>query len=441
MAMDQKSSWLVKASGENFFSSESPAFRKDAKASDVSYGITVQSAFGEDGKAGRLKLGAAYSTSQQTALFSPYEVYYSKPLSNSELTFGKRLYLWSEADSQWGVGMWQPRLNFNKLHPEEQGLTGLFVTTTLGPGFHLKTLVSGVHVPDLGPSFYASDGRISSASPWFSPPPPQVLLFDNTEPTNVVYDLKNPTVEEVAFHPVFATELSFENEGRFARLGYANKPMNPILIGFPFVLRALDDGSQLEVELHPRVARHQLVTAEVGERKDRGFHYWLSASLDQPQDASLDPTWIGQSLKPAMLYSAYLGYDFVGSGARATHGYLSWLTLKGGDAPDQGELAPSESLFERRYQYQSALRLGLKTPLRKILDLDFQTDTSLTMDFAQKAMAFSTSLKTQLDRAWQLSMDVDVMGLLDRGNAEISDGFLRTYRANDRVALGLAYAY
>ena len=44
----------------------------------------------------------------------------------SQIIFGRRLHLWSEAEEEWNLGIFQPQFRWNPIRPSQQGLTGLF---------------------------------------------------------------------------------------------------------------------------------------------------------------------------------------------------------------------------------------------------------------------------------------------------------------------------
>ncbi|MGE0527550.1 MAG: hypothetical protein AB7G93_12625 [Bdellovibrionales bacterium] len=97
-------------------------------------------------------------------------------------------------------------------------------------------------------------------------------------------------------------------------------------------------------------------------------------------------------------------------------------------------------MFERRFQYSEAYLVGLHFPFRSGLRFPLATDWSVRYDRRQNAGAFSARLAMNFTRAWRGQLELDVLGLVG-SKGEVEDGFLSTYRANDRIALGMSYVF
>ena len=112
----------------------------------------------------------------------------------ARVSVGRRLETWSMLDRHWDLGLWEPLNRFDTLRPIDQGLTGAFVEGGTGD-FKFVAFVSGVYIPEQSAAFSLQNGKLKSASPWFSEPTDRLILFSET--TQVQYDILTPSTGSV----------------------------------------------------------------------------------------------------------------------------------------------------------------------------------------------------------------------------------------------------
>ena len=119
----------------------------------------------------------------------------------------------------------------------------------------------------------------------------------------------------------------------------------------------------------------------------------------------------------------------------------SYSRVDGGDRPDDGELKAHDTLFERRFQFVESLELGLTGGHLLLKGKSLSWGARAFYDFVQQGGLLLADASWSWNTQWQVWGSVDVMGILDNERAEIQDGFLGEYRANDRVQLGVNYVF
>ena len=87
----------------------------------------------------------------------------SREIHKDENTYwlGRHVHEWSEADSYWSLGIWQPQFLWDYYNPQEQGLTGIFSQTTLTSNTKLNFFVSGIYLPDQAAQYRQENGQIN----------------------------------------------------------------------------------------------------------------------------------------------------------------------------------------------------------------------------------------------------------------------------------------
>ncbi len=379
-----------------------------------------------------------YHAEEDHHYIKPFEAAVGWRSERAELSLGRQRKLWSQADELWRLGTWQPRFMDDRLTRETAGLTGAFFQTSSSK-IKFMALASPIYIPEMGADFEVEDRSFVSKNPWFTPPTRYVNLKDNL--TAVYYDINKPPVEEVIFQGTAGAQIEFRpRETRFLRLSAAYKPMNQILVGAPIKLH-LQAPNYATVVVQPRVVYHQVVTTDFGVQNENGLSAWASYTLDRPIRDNPPEEWTTQEVDKAHIASAYLGYDVRGEGEYASHVFASYLNIQGGEAPDGGEIVGKKSFFDSRYMFTDAVQLGFRhgTPWLSRRWLTFMT-SSFIYDFAQRGLVFSTNFRQRMSKYWSANLNADFIGLTDQ-SGRVSDGFISTFRANDRVSLGVEYVF
>ena len=214
------------------------------------------------------------------------DFYLAHSSSLGTVSLGRKKLQWSEFDELWKLGIWQPQARWDYIHPQTQGLTGLFWESQLARGFQLTAFATPVFLPDQGPNFQLVDGQFRSQNRWFWGPQVQIEVLD--EATETRYSLDRPNEADVVLNGGGALQARFwsERTGLWLTASHAFKPINQLHLGGDArydIANVLNENA-IDVEISTEVAYHQLSTIETGWKNPD-----MGASLSVTRDAPLKP--------------------------------------------------------------------------------------------------------------------------------------------------------
>ncbi len=387
----------------------------------------------------RGQLSDEWSATEKWNYLNINQAYVGARFKSLQISGGRKLETWAEWESTWNQGVFQPRYMQNRLHPEAAGLTGVFLSSG-GENWGATLAYLLLNIPDLGAHFYTKDNHFVSKNPWFHSPASQ-FIFENV-PTDIHYSLKSPELSYVADRPGAAGKVEYRDGGYLSRASVAYKPISQLSLGFPsqnqFINGATD--SYMKIDIHPRVIYERVVNWD-NKIESKDWSASGSIAYDEPANDLGPDNNTSQQFQPAWIYSGRVEHGLEESGPRATRVEAGFLKIAGGDARDSGRFAGSTSLFERRFQYQEAYYLGLTMDLRGQTRYPLENHVRVTYDRLQNGAVFSFNSGMFVNENWHADFSAEFLGLVSSQSAQVSDGFLSSYRANDRVGLGLSYVY
>jgi hypothetical protein len=129
---------------------------------------------------------------------------------------------------------------------------------------------------------------------------------------------------------------------------------------------------------------------------------------------------------------------------------VSYLWQIGGNAPDAssadfalGAGSASESIFERRYPFQDAVRLDLRSPLPGTLKKSMSGSSRILYDLGHSGVLLSGELvyAPAIKRSWIIGIGGDLLATRQTEGASEATDFISKYRSNNRVHAGVGYAF
>lgn len=437
-ALTAKPQAVLTLQSSQYISSGQTYFRKTAKGQNNSLGLSLFHEGRWRGIDGVARLRDEYSATENWNYLDVHEFYASTRIAPDwTVSAGRQRDRWTEWEGPWRQGLFQPRYAENRLHPQTAGLTGLFVQ---GRGSDLSFSAGLLaYIPEFGPHFSTEDNRFASANPWFHPPASQFNYRGQI--SDIHFSLREPDAFDVINHPGGVAKLEFHRGSYFSRLSYAYKPIPQLLLGFPsrerMKMTANDD--YMNIEINTRVLYHQVLdwdnVMQAGPWRLTG-----SLALERPDSDTGPEDWTSQQVRPAVITALGVSRPLEAEGPNAARVTVSLLKVDGGDAPDGGDFASKRTLFSRRYDYQEAAMVELAKPWRGLLRRPLTTSVRAIYDRRQNGGVFCFESGMDLGEGWSADLQVDFLGLF-AGRAEVTDGLLSTYRANDRVALGMSYVF
>lgn len=414
-------------------------FRGDAEDNNRGASVTL----GADRKWRKfgveLSLRDEYSATEQWNYLNGYEANMRwSPADLSVFSLGRKLDRWTEWEREWHQGVFQPRYMQNRLRSEEAGLTGLFYNQDTRP-LALAVGFLPIAIPDLGARYTIEDERFVSKNPWFNPPAKQFEYRQVV--SDIRYSVDTPTLEEAVLHPGGVGKLEFHSGSYFGRVSAAYKPMPQFLLGFPSRGRVMITPTEdyMSVRVTPRLAYHALFSHDSVVRA-RDWTLGASLTREVPSEDASPEDFTAQQVRPATIYSARISRTLEEDGPYAARVKLGFFKVEGGDARDKGDFAGATSMFERRYQYLEAYSLGFSKPWRGMGQFPLDTELRLIYDRIQNGGVANISIGMNFNRWLRADLEADFLGLFS-GPAQVTDGFLALYRANDRVGFGVSYVY
>lgn len=346
---------------------------------------------------------------------------------------GRKRYQWSELDSYWGLGLYQPRFRWDYLNEREAGLLGLF----LGHESELVQVTafwSPVFVPEQGAPFDIAGGSCKTASPWFSCPSSTMQLFNQT--TDIQFSLDIPPIRRLVQKPGGgATVRVGRSTGWFGRASFARKPINQLLLSYEGRL----DLSTLQVPavIRPRRLMHTLWSTDIGYNRER-WSVVGSSVLELPERDVTPAAWNTQETTRALLVGATAKWMPFSGQFRRTRFELSYFRRDGGNTNDTGPFVrPGTNVFEPRYGFENAYSLAAFSPIfdawarRFLLSTRFVLDTANQGNILQLDTYYSPFARTFFN------LGLDMLGSESRSPVD----FIARYQRNDRVRGGVSYAF
>jgi hypothetical protein len=415
-------------------------FGGDEKADSLS---TVGMGLNYDYRKGRrhskIDLDAFHSFAEDHSYINARDLYADYTRGDINYTFGRRRITFSSADEFWQTGIWQPRFMWDKMRPEQTGLTGFFVKTAENNNTRVNFFLSPLYAPEEGQRYEEKNGKVTSRNPWFRPPPPKAEIFDQVTDVRAVVD--EPEAEDVVSAFSMAVRADHEVAENVTIGGaYGVMPVNQSILGYKYKLITANGEQYARINIEPTFPYHHVLTTDVSTKADR-WSTVTSATYESPFKVDRTPTKITQQIRDMVVASFTVGFNLIGEGATATQLYGGLIKAWGAVQPDGGEDTAGTTQFEVRQRWIEAARLGIRHPVwskYRRLNNSFE----VTYDRAQNGATLSTQAEYNFYDAWVATASIDMLGVFDsRTTIENETTFIRQYRANDRVSMGLSYAY
>lgn len=383
---------------------------------------------------GELDLSAGTFFSLKQSYYSVREIYTSTYLNEKvEVSLGRKKHQWSEVDRIWEFGLWQPRYNIDALRPEDNGLTGLFFDYR-SENFQFLAFGSSIFIPTVGPEIREEDGQLVADNRWYRPPSNQA---DNI---SLSYKLELGNLVDLVTQDSYALYVRFGQEelGPWMALAGGRKPVNDI--AFQRLVRGVSANSEAEFIVAPHVTHHRVFSADLGYQLEN-----LKASIsyfeDQPESVLPPADYAIQKLEPIRIYTTQMEFntkEFLDRTLLIQGAYLK--TFGGGieDIDSEGRV-DEITLFTSRYRFSDAFRFNVLGELTTLYSRPVMTKFSFTRDFDQKGSIMGLELQYQWNRAWSYLAGFDALTV--DNNQSTDDGFINSFRANDRIYAGASYVF
>lgn len=356
------------------------------------------------------------------------------------VSVGRSQRMWSELDSSWGLGLWQPLYRGDYVRPVEMGFTGFFIESKLGP-VRLTGFISPWHMPDQSADFEIVNGQVVSGNRWFRAPVSSLVIEHGIN--RIHYELNKPETKDVLNNEVYAFSalIGDEAQGLWGRFSFADKPMNQFHLAIQtdgVVFLHIDSG-EVHPIIHPQVVRHQLTTLEAGYAWDDRHRVFMSVTNEAIRDPKLPEGWDQTELIDS-IYAGFGGSMGLGIiGLRQTLFSVSYVEhiqrSRNGSTNIEGRIEAST----QRPAFQQLARVGVQHPLYRQKHHRITGSMNYTHSFSDGGDWVSAQINYTPKRQVTWSLGFDVFGAPDDVKGEYS--FISSYRNNDRVFGGFSYVF
>lgn len=358
------------------------------------------------------------------------------------LSVGRKVEFWSQIDSDWQLGLWQPKVAVDLLRPEDQGLAGVFYQQKTDK-VNVLVFASPIFIPSMGPEIREKNGGLEAESRWYKNPSRSFPL--NGTETKLVYDLDVPDLGKLVRNPGWGTRVSWggETPGFWTSVNYGRKPMNALLLRYKRAL-VLPETDPLtgEVTVSPEVGYHEIFGLDVGLRYGETGKLALSYIEDRPELTLAEDPWVQQQPRQLRSYGLHASQLFQTPMAqnplKVSLMYMRVKTDAVLDYDSQGR--DQGSLFEERTQFTQAAQMKFESQ-GVLYGKKYDSSLKYLRELDQKGSLWGAELKVYPTRDVGLFVGADILGV-DDTEADPTDGrFLNQFRANDRVYGGLNYVF
>lgn len=354
----------------------------------------------------------------------------------NNFSVGRRKFSWSELDTRWQLGLWQPKFTLNPLRPEDQGLTGLFFNHRQEKQEFLL-LATPIFIPTMEPEVREEGGSLVSDSRWYRAPSNK-WKFNNRD-TPIVYSIETPEAARLVGNPAIAAmyRVGSLTAGPRLNLAAAYKPVNDMLLK-----RQIDffTNNLTQVKASPDVTYHRLVSTDLAYSWGP-YNASISYLGDEPIEKRPIDKWAMQKLKPLSIYSANFDVQLSSLVARPLTLQTSYLKVFGGEIEDiESDGSPNDfTLFDSRTKFTNAILLGLQGELARPFLRPVTSKFSYTYDYDQKGYVWGLEFQVSPFDQWSLVMGSDILGV--ENETDTDKRFINQFRANDRYYAGLTYVF
>jgi hypothetical protein len=360
------------------------------------------------------------------------------PRAPLKLAVGRKMEAWSELDSAWNLGIWQPLNRFDGLRPSEQGLTGVFANFGTDR-WELILFGSPIFIPEQGPNFELNNGRFQSGNPWFVSPHDSLILF--SKETAIRYQLEMPTVGSVISHPSGGFLMragGIDGLGFQAQLAFAKKPRNQLSVPFSGRHMTGEVNQESAVTIYPQIAYHNLLSVDLSQRWQNA-QMGVSGLLDVADSEVAPEGTTSQKLQPLTLLSPNLQFRAMNSRVWVPWIRLSSLHSFGGEADVSGSLQASRNPFGPRTMFRQAASLELKGRFARVNGWRIEHGLKWIEEFSEDGSVLMADLRLSSPQSWNIGFWVDLLS--SRLPEDQNPGFISRFRGNDRAGAKLTYLF
>ncbi|MNJ94665.1 hypothetical protein D3C87_123670 [compost metagenome] len=372
--------------------------------------------------------------------FVVHEAFLASRGKDFKVFAGRKKKDWSEMDSRWQMGLWQPNFSIDALRPEAQSLAGVFADYNTEQT-EILAFATPIYIPAMGPEIREEDGGLVSNSRWYRAPS-RDYDFGNRVNT-ITYSLSVPDTLKLVNNGGAALmgRMGSKERGLWVVASAGYLPVNELLLKRKVEKQAASD--EMIAVVAPTVTHHIIASVDVGYTVGN-VKTSVSYMEDRPDEKRPDAhevDWAIQKLEPIKAYSVATDFTLMNVFSRDLFFQLSYLKVNGAGIQDINANGQDSdfTLFNQRLKFTDAVSFRVEGQLMSIMRRPLVTRFKYLYDYDQQGSLLNTEFLFYPTQKWAFLMGADVLGVQDDSYQPSS--FLNQYRANDRVYGGMTYVF
>lgn len=378
--------------------------------------------------------------------FAVSELYTSGVFNNqrTQVSLGRKIEFWSQVDSDWQLGLWEPKYNLDALRPMNQGLTGLFFKHQFG-SWELLAYGTPVFIPTMNPEIKEQNGGLVSDSRWYKTPSRSSSVLNKD--TQVYYSLNIPDIKRLVSNPGAGARLKWGGleDGPWMSINLSKKPINTLLMRYDANMAVTSSNTYGEVVVGPAVGYHTLGGMDMGYYYSGGMvsvSYLEDSPKYQEPEKEAGKDWVQQQPGALSIYSLHSDFNFetryLSDAIGLSFDYLRIVEKQTRDLDslggDRGSLLPYRMNFSNALSVKSVISSHLMG--KRVL-----THLKWLRDFDQLGTIIGAEMNVYPAQKWAFFMGADVLAVDDSSETNADPRFINQFRANDRVYGGMNYVF
>lgn len=345
---------------------------------------------------------------------------------------GRKRLTYSIGDEIFCSGVYEPRLLWNPLRPESQGLSGIFLELKNRedePSWGLTVMASSVYLPDQGPGFELRDGQFQSVNPWFRTPPREIQVGPVVDRLDFRIAKVNESEVLLQRSWVGKAYAGSPTRGFFLQLAGAYKPVNQLTLGLD--ANSVPQEERVLVDVSPRTSYHRVASADM-KWSGRWYGVGLSLLQEMPEDPKLPEPWTYGKYSNSQVSTPFVEYRWRSWQARA-----ALQVVTGGEVQATGPQAQRlKDQFQNRYPAKSSQLFELRYRFYSRRDQGFTLSTSYQAADQAAYELVEARAQYQWSRFWSVNFGaIMVRSDLPSGNVFADN------QNNDQFNLGIQYVF
>ena len=360
----------------------------------------------------------------------------SIPLESNKQSLNQSTILeepWSAMDEIWQLGLWQGRLNWDYLQPQQTGLTGAFFTIEKKPWL-FSVFVSSVFFPEHSPVVDIKEGEVRSDSRWFTPPQSQFVAFNQR--IDALYWLSSPYLKNIILNESLAFRFRFgDRTKQWFSMAYGYKPINQLYFKVDSTFSI--DKKSINNVIHYQPFQHSLISMDFG--LTRGiFKTILSVTQEIPYRPKSPGKGLVPTLPKALFFSAHTNfhlakYRWFLENFKLNFIYSHFTSIKQTSSEPKLNLDLNINRFKMPYGFA----FSAKTKPLEWQKQSLAFKLSYWYSIPEQGGWLNASLQWKLTPTLYLQSDMDILGV----EKKEKKSFFNSYKQNDRIRIMVNYAF